>query len=100
MPEPNGDTKLIIHRIDQLGTQFTKLEEKFDKYHESSSVRLKDCELRQALLEQANLATCADIADLQEKSNRNDIIAGVTGAITGAATAVIGFYAYLRSLIP
>ena len=84
----NADFIVVCHKIDTLGTKFDKLESKLDTNIEVSSGRLRELEKQTAVIETSMVTICKDVDNLQEKSNRNDIIVAVGNMIVVAAASV------------
>ena len=101
MPEPtNGDTRLILHRLEAISVQLKDAKEEQKVINKIAQDRLNHCELQVALIAQA-LDTVAKLTDENTKELKtNDrwtkIIAGVITFIIATGTTAM---AYLASLI-
>ncbi len=87
----NGDTKVILHRLDQLGNQVGRLEVKQEKWHETSAERLRQSELQTALLEQSQENIRGDIEKIEDKQKKNDLWTKFLGGATGLLTLVLTY---------
>jgi len=89
---PDGDWKIVCHKIDTLTVKVDKMDEKLEKNIEISSDRLRELEKHTALMEKGCVdgrdALRRDVKELKDRSIRNDVISSVAGAITGAGIAI------------
>jgi hypothetical protein len=104
MSDPvNGDTRLILHRLDQIGAQVGTLETKQDQYHETSQTRLAIVEKDQALIQQTCEAICKRVDKVEDKQDKTNlltkIIGGISGFLTLVLTLLLAYISYLRQLI-
>ena len=88
----DGDLKIICHKIDTLTVKVDKIDATLEKTVEVSSDRLRELEKHTALMEKGCVdgrdGLRRDVEELKDKSNRNDVISSVAGAITGAGIAI------------
>ena len=105
MAELNGDTKVILHRLDQLGTQLTGLDAKVEQYHVDTQARLHQCEIQTALLEQSNKAICEDIDEQDKDINKLDdkvesikLLTRIFGGLSGFLSVVAAIIAILAAV--
>jgi hypothetical protein len=84
----NDDLRIVCHKIDALGQKFDKMEDKLDKNIQSSGKRLREIEKVAAVLEKGVQAISTDVDNLQEKSNRNDVLVVIGNVIVVAAASV------------
>ncbi len=87
----NGDTKVILHRLDQLGNQVGRLELKQEAWHEDSAERLKQSELQTALLKQAHENISEKVEKIDKKQEKNDLWTKIIGGATGLLTVVLTY---------
>ena len=88
----NGDTKVILHRLDQLGNQVGRLEDKQEAWHEDSAERLKQSELQTALLKQSQENISEKVEKIEKKQERNDLWTKIIG---GTEAAILAGLTYL-----
>ena len=98
MADLNGDTKVILHRLDQLGTQVGKLDSRVEQYHQKTQDRLRQCEIQTALLEQSQQAICKDVEKIDDRVENVTLLSKIFGGITGFLSVVAAIIAILGTL--
>jgi len=105
MADLNGDTKVILHRLDQLGTQLSGLENKVEQYHVETQARIHQCEIQTALLEQSTKTICRDIEDQDKEIEKIDdkvenikLVSRIFGGLSGFLSVVAAIIAILGTM--
>jgi hypothetical protein len=96
MEEINGDTKVILHRLDQQDALITRVLNRQERWQELSEKRLNLCEKQMALLEQSNRAICADLQGVKDKQEKNDLWTKIIGGATGLLTVILTYLGLSR----
>jgi hypothetical protein len=96
MEEINGDTKVILHRLDQQDALITRVLNRQERWQELSEKRLNLCEKQMALLEQSNRAICADLQGVKDKQEKNDLWTKIGGGATGLLTVILTYLGLSR----
>jgi hypothetical protein len=89
--EVNGDTRVILHRLDQQDAQITRILSRQERWQELSEKRLNLCEKQVALIEQSNRAICQDVQGIKDKQEKNDLWTKIIGGATGLLTVVLTY---------
>lgn len=105
MGDLNGDTKVILHRLDQLGTQLGDIDTKVEQYHEDTQGRLRQCEIQTALLEQSQQVICKnadkqdeEIEKIDDKVENVTLLSKIFGGISGFLAVVASIIAILGTM--
>ena len=83
-----ADLKVVCHKIDSLGERMGRIEAILDKNIEASNDRLRELEKQTAVMEKGVQAICDDVDNLQEKSNRNDVLVVIGNLIIVVAASI------------
>ena len=87
----NGDTKVILLRLDKQDELIGRILERMDRTRDINEQRLNLCEKQVALLEQSNRAICGDIEEVKEKQEKNDLWTKIIGGATGLITLILTY---------
>lgn len=91
----NGDTKIILHRLDELSATVQEIKEQLKATQAIGDERIRTLEIRQAVLikSQENCANqvCSQVEKLETKINRNDVLGSVLGAVGAWIAAVLTY---------
>ena len=91
MPEVNGDTRLILHRLDKQDEQINRILERQERWHDLTERRLNQCEKQTALIEQSHKTICDDISGIKDKQEKNDLWTKIIGGATGLLTVILTY---------
>ena len=103
----NGDTRLILHRLDVVVSEIKDLQNDHKESTKATTERMAECEKAQALQGQA-IITLAKLADenkqgLKSNDRWTKITAGVITFVIAVGTAAVGiigsWFQYLITLV-
>jgi len=91
MVEVNGDTKVILHRLDKQDELITRILDRQERWHEIGEKRFNESETQTALLELSNKTICEDIRGIKDKQEKNDLWTKIIGGATGLLTVILTY---------
>ena len=91
MAEYNGDTKVILHRLDEQDAQILRILERQERWHETAVARHSECETQTKLLQQSNEVICKELGAVKDKQEKNDLWTKIIGGATGLLTLVLTY---------
>ena len=91
----NGDTAIILHRLDNLAAIFAEQKKRESQYHAESQRQFVELQkqteqlrLQTALMQQSHDAICTQVDSNTKKIDRNDLWTKILGAFTGILVLV------------
>ena len=87
----NGETKVILHRLDKQDEQIERILNRQERQHELSEKRLNEGETQTALLNQSYKTICKEIHGIKDKQEKNDLWTKIIGGATGLLSVILTY---------